>query len=261
MARNRGCSLLLVDGRAGSKELIEPLRELGLPVTRTTLDYGDVAFTGKGRKGKPVDIGIEFKTLNETIGSIRDGRLAGHQLPGLSPFTEQPTFDYAWLLIEGHWSHDRQGLVSAYSKYKREWAPVPGKMNASEYEGHLLTYCLNAGVFVRETSSRRDTLRWLCRLYRWWTDKAMDGHKGHMAMHKPTTFIPLNDRRQAMTRWPGVGVRVSLAAERAFGSVANAAAANARQWAALEVPEKNGKSRMFGMKNAERVVEFLRRTK
>jgi ERCC4-type nuclease len=254
--------LLLIDYRAGSRELIQPLRDLGLPVEKTTLNFGDVAFSGNGRKGKSVDIGIEFKTLNETIGSIRDGRLAGHQLPGLSPFTEQPTFDYAWLLIEGAWTSDRQGLVCAYSKYRQQWAPVPGKMNASEYEGHLLTYFLNAGIMVKETNTRRDTLRWIARQYRWWTDTdSMDDHKSHLAMHKPTTFIPLNERRQAMTRWPGVGVRVSLAAERAFGSVANAAAANARQWATLEVPDKNGKSKLFGMKHAERVVEFLRGTK
>jgi ERCC4-type nuclease len=77
--------MLLVDSRAGSRDLVKPLAKvLGTDnVEETTLDFGDVAFTGRGPNNTPLDIGIEHKQVADIVACCRDGRFAGHQLPGM----------------------------------------------------------------------------------------------------------------------------------------------------------------------------------
>src|SRR4051812_5465590 len=91
--------MLLVDPRAGSVNLIEPLRAQGLEVVETHLESGDVGFIGRGEGGVPVHIGVEYKTLSDCISSMRTGRLEGHQLLGMR--ADPPLYDFAYLLIEG----------------------------------------------------------------------------------------------------------------------------------------------------------------
>ena len=58
---------MLVDRRAGSKELVKPLRKKGLEVVETELEFGDVSFVGKGNGGADVHIGIEYKRLSDLV--------------------------------------------------------------------------------------------------------------------------------------------------------------------------------------------------
>ena len=102
-----GRSVIFVDYRAGSHELVAPLKALGLPVEETTLDAGDVAFSGRGEKGKEVLVGIEYKRLSDLISSLRTERLQGHQLVAMS----EAGFDYSWLLIEGELLYDSRGRL------------------------------------------------------------------------------------------------------------------------------------------------------
>src|SRR5260370_1150504 len=108
--------MLLVDYRAGSKELVKPLvKLLGADmVEETSLDFGDVAFTGRGPKDTPLDIGIEFKTIGDIAQCCRDGRFAGHQLPGM-----RKTYAHSWLMIEGTWRHDDAGFITTYQGPRR----------------------------------------------------------------------------------------------------------------------------------------------
>lgn len=245
---------LLIDDRAGSKELAAPLEKLGLDVTLTRLEFGDVAFEGRGVKGSTVDVGIEFKRLGEMVTSIRDGRFAGHQLPGLA------MYDHRWLLIEGYWKHDATtGKIVTYQGRGRGWRPLHGGMSASEYEKHLLTFELCGGVHVRQTNARADSLRVLADMYRWWTDSALDDHTSHVAVHQPATMAPLSDYRAAVYRWPGVGIKISAAVEEKWGpSILDAAKAGPEEWSELTTVDGSGKARRFGHEAAQRVVRFLR---
>lgn len=250
--------MVLVDNRAGSVDLIAPLRTLGVEAEPTTLEFGDVCFSGRGPNDSFLNIGIEFKKLGEMVTSIRDGRFTGVQLPGLSPVVEHPTYDRAFLLIEGLWTHNKAGLVSQWSKFRQSYTPIPGRMSAAEYEKHLLTFELCGGISVMQTNTRADTLRWLVNTYHWFTDKAMDQHKGHLAPHHAATLIPLSPFRQAVSKWPGIGVRTSLAVERHFdGSIAAAASAGVANWASVTTVDKSGKPRRLGMATAEKLVNFL----
>jgi ERCC4-type nuclease len=247
--------MLLIDNRAGSKELVKPLTKiLGENVVQsTTLDFGDVAFTGRGVKNAPLDIGIEFKQLGDIMQCCRDGRFSGHQLPGM-----RKTYDYSWLLIEGMWRHDEtSGLITAYKGPHRGWATVPGKMRAAEFEKHLLTFELCGGVHVRYVNTRADSVRAIVELYRWWTDRALDSHTSHLAIHTPVTLGVISPFRQAVMAWPGVGLKFSKTLEKWAGRrVDVAATASVTQLSELETD-----GRRFGEANAAKLVKFLRGVK
>ncbi len=228
--------MILVDRRIGSNDLLKPLQQAGLEAKLVELEFGDIAFEGKGEQGASLNIGVEFKRLGDLISSLRSGRLAGHQLPGLLK-----TYDRAWLLIEGNWQHNEQGLVTSFQK-GRGWTPVHGKMTAAELETTVLTLELCGGLHVRYVNTRRDTLRFLSNLYRWWTDRALDGHHSHLAVHTPPATFEVSAFRAAVCQWPGIGLKTSRAVEQAFhGSITKAAAASVETWASIETGDSAGK--------------------
>jgi ERCC4-type nuclease len=252
--------MILVDRRVGSKELAVPLEKAGLPVFRNKdkslpeLDFGDVAFSGRGTKGSSVDISIELKTLTDFVGSVRSGRLAGHQLPGL-----RAAYDHAWLVIEGRWHTDDKGNVVTWQGQSRGLRPLPGNMSASELEKHVLTFELCGGLHTRYTNSRQDTVRFIANLYRWWTDQALDHHTSHMAVHDQPTLVPISPWRHAFCKLPGIGVKSSKAvAEHFENSLARAACAGVTEWSNIEVhDESTGKTRRLGVSTAERITRFM----
>lgn len=249
--------MIYVDYRSGSKELIAPLRRAFLDdkmVEETDLKFADLFFEGRGIGGKPVDIGIEFKKLGEMITSCRDGRFAGHQLPGLTG--PKKHYDYAWLLVEGAWRADGAGMVAQFQGPRRGWRAVPGRMRASEYEKHLHTFSVCGGIHVLQSDVRDSTIRMLVNLYRWWTDCDLDKHTSHLAVHQPSMLVEVSGFRRAVMQWPGVGLEFSKAVEQHFkGSIVDAANASAAEWAEIET---GGKSRRrLGHANAAKVVAFL----
>lgn len=246
----KGRAVLLVDSRAGSRDLTKSLKKLlgADRVEETTLDFGDLAFTGRGAGDKPLDVGIEFKKLADIAQCCRDGRFAGHQLPGMVK-----TYDYSWLLIEGNWRSDGSGLVATYQGPRRGWHPIPGRMRASELEKHILTFELCGGIHTRYVNERADTLRFVVNLFRWWSDRAFDAHTSHLAVHEPAMLGEVSDFRRAVMQWPSIGLKTSKSVEEEFnGSVTKAATASMFQWSQIQT---NGKR--FGESNATRVFRFL----
>jgi ERCC4-type nuclease len=246
--------MLLVDYRAGSKELIKPLAKiLGKDnVIEESLDFGDIAFAGRGANGTSLDVGVEFKTIADIAQCCRDGRFAGHQLPGM-----RKTYDYSWLVVEGRYRHDANGLVTTFGR--RGWTPMPGRLRASEFEKHLLTFELCGGIHLRHTDERADSVRFLSNLYRWWTDKALDSHSSHLAIHQPAALGETSDFRRAVMAWPGIGYKMSAAVEKEFkGSIAGAATADVFQWAEIATTSDKGKVTRMGRVEAEKLVKFLR---
>lgn len=249
--------MILVDYRQGSAELVTPLKRLGLPVEKTTLDFGDLAWEGRGAHGQSVDIGVEFKLLPELVQSLRSGRLVGHQLLGMrgAEAGTEPLYDFAWLVVEGQWRTDKRGQVC--TRVRRGWKPVHGQMSGGELEKQLLTLQLCGGLNVRFTSTRTDTLRVLSSLYRWWTDTDLDRHTSHLAIYHPPTLVPISDFRRVVKALPDVGMKVSLAAQKKFKSLRRAFNATEGEWAELTAIDDNGKARKLGARTASRIVRII----
>ena len=239
--------MILIDRRVGSNDLVAPLKAAGFDAQLVELAFGDIAFEGKGPNGTMLNIGVELKVLGDLINSLRTGRLAGHQLPGLLK-----TYDYAWLLVEGQWRANAAGQVTT-QKRRGIWAAVPGKMSASELDKQLLTLELCGGLHVAHTHTRADTLRFICNLYRWWTDRSLDGHTSHLALHVAPAVYAISPFRAAVYQWPGIGVKMSKAVEQVFKTVRCAASASVEEWGQITTGD-----RKLGKKTAERVVKFLR---
>jgi ERCC4-type nuclease len=241
--------MIYVDSRAGSKDLVKPLATLlgANLVEETDLTFGDLYFAGRGIGGHSVAIGVEHKRLGDIIQCCRDGRFAGHQLPGL-----RKTYDHAWLLIEGAWRADAQGFVATYKGPQQGWKAVPSKMRASEYEKHLLTFQVCGGVHVAQVDVRESTLRFLVNLYRWWSDVDLDKHTSHLAIHQPAMLGEVSAFRRAVMAWPSIGLKTSTAVEQHFDSIMDAATAETSEWEKVMVD-----GRRLGTKTAERIVRFL----
>lgn len=251
--------MILVDSRIGSADLAEPLADMGLPVETTTLDYSDICFEGRGDDDRRVGIGIELKKLPDLVSSLRTGRLSGHQVPGLSG--PDKVFDYAWVLIEGHYRPSANGVIEVPKPKRRfkqdEWVELPGRMTLAEMEKRVTTLELLCGLHIRYTSSRANTLHFLANLYRWWTDRAMDQHTSHLTPHTAHSFLPLSDFRQTVMRFPNVGLKASRAVEEYFdGSLRDAVNASVNDWAEIVTIDKTGKPRRLGTKAAQNIVEF-----
>ena len=247
--------MILVDYRQGSQELVSPLAALGLPVDETTLDFGDVAFEGRGAAGAHVNVGIEFKKLGELIGSLRSERLQGHQLPGMCAM-----YDYRYLLVEGELHYNRQGTLVQTSKFRRgEPAPMPGNMTIGELVKRLHVLQMCAGMTTIWSRSRKETLLQIQLLYRVWTDTALDEHKSHLGDYTPPSTVPLSPFRSVIQKFPNVGRAVSAAAQSEFRSIYRAVNATTEEWAELQLADKHGKLKRFGTKNAESVMEVIHR--
>lgn len=241
---------MFVDSRVGSKMLAPKLRQAGLPVTVTRLEYGDVAFQGQPTRGTVPDIGIEFKTLGDLVSSLRTNRLAGHQLVGL-----RQAYDVAYLVVEGVLAVDTRGHLFSQSG-RQSFRSL--HMSASELLKRVLTLHHNGGLIPWFTTRRRETILVLEALYRFWTDKSLDEHTSHIAIHEPPTLVTISEFRQAVCKWPGVGLEWSRAVEQTFGgSIRRAVVAPERDWSEMCI-QKADKRRRFGHTAAKRVREFFK---
>lgn len=221
-----GCKIILVDDRAGSKELADLLNDSIL----TTLEYGDVAFMGNGPTGE-IKIGAERKAINDLIQSINSGRLSGHQLPGLLE-----TYDKVYLLVEGYWRANRKdGRVEVlrHGKFK----PLgDSKFTSKRVWGYLTALNASTGVTVFTTSDMGETALLIEELHQWWNQKWEKHHSATMMnkLNPPTAYLrpgkPSLIRRIAV-ELPGIGYYRVRNVEEAFGeSVKKMFEASEEEW-------------------------------
>lgn len=259
-------SKLLVANESGSKELIEPLKRLGLPVeavTHQVLPFGDLAFMGRGEGGSPLYVGIELKKVQELVQSLISKRFQGHQLIGLTQ-----DFDRRYLLIEGDFHHDDKGRAVVFRGVGRP-RPLQGAPSAVTLEQEILNIQTRGGCWIRHTTTRRDTLRFIVACYRYWTDKDLDEHKSHLAVYAPDLdkglFTPPSDFRKALTvMLPGIGISVSGAVERHVGTerplreqLLRVLGMKESEWAALETFDRHGDGKKLGTSKARKILEAL----
>ena len=257
-------SKMLVANDTGSKELVEPLVKLGIPAVATKLEFGDIAFMGRGEAGAPLYVGIELKKVGELVQSLRSKRLQGHQLLGLTR-----DFDRRYLLIEGDFHHDGEGRAVVY-RGRGKPKPLAGAPNAIAFEQEIINIQTRGGCWVRHTTTRRDTLRFIQACYRYWTDKDLDEHKSHLAVYSPDLdnklLSPPSDFRKALqVLLPGIGFAASKRIEEECwdkelqqGSFRQMMLRSESWWAGLMTFDKKGNSKRLGASRAKAIMEALK---
>ena len=228
--------MILVDPRAGSCELVAPLAAAGLPVEEEMLEFGDMVFRGRGELGKPLLIGIEHKKIPDLVQSLMSDRLI-YQLIGNPehPGGMLAAYDRNYLVIEGDWDHDQAGRVVVFGGLKGRRVPLKGAPLASVLEQRILTLETRGGLRVRWTRNQKETIRYVCALYRFWVDRDLDDHKSHLAVHAPdldrALRIPLTLKRQVAAQLPGIGFERSRAVDTHFPSIWAMVNASEKEWA------------------------------
>jgi len=186
---------LLVDYRTGSKDLALPLKALGCKCVVNEkgeavddLEFADCAFVGNGPGGRPWQVGIEVKTIDDVVQCIHSGRFAGHQLIGL-----MRDYDEAWLCIEGMWRTSPYGLLETAkvipckepNKQLLIWSPI-GVGRTRWMTSTVLEWLMTMTRAQTEAGmplllwrgwDRLETIRFVAAHYHWWTDDAYEKHK------------------------------------------------------------------------------------
>lgn len=245
--------MLFVDYRDGSKELKEPLRRLGLPVTPASdhddLPAGDLAFLGRGEKGEGVWIGVEHKRLSDLMQSLRSNRMNEQALK------MQKEFRFRYLMIEGDLHVDDQGRFLRRSKRGR-FTPMPG-LNAAELFKRVFVLHIAFGLVPIWTANQRISLKQIQFLYRVWTDTDMDKHKSHLAIYEPPSIVEPTPFVRTVKTYPECGLKFAKAAQSQFRTIRRATNATAEEWAAIEATDDKGKTRRFGALNAAKIITHV----
>lgn len=231
---------MLVDTRAGSKELIAPLLARGVDVEPAMLAYGDISFLGNSPRGA-IGIGIEHKTVTDILACLQSKRFVGHQLPGMLE-----EYGRSYLVIEGVFrANPRDGILevpyrggSGWMRWgsgkQRRWARP---MMYRDFLG-FLTSIEEAGVRVRRTITREDTIEALISLYRWWSKK-WDKHASLSAIYDGDRISERDEvlqvRRAGLARTiaaqlPGIGWKKSARVVGVMPTVFDMATADVAEW-------------------------------
>ena len=176
------------------------------------------------------------------------------------------------------------GLVEAHNSFfeKAIWTnqclrlgfpPLPQsqiRCSAAKAASHALPRALDDAIDALDLPIRKDTVRFISALYRWWTDGDMESHRSHLAMHEGPDFdqqlrIPVSDFRQAIAKLDAIGYRTSEYLEKAAwdhtlqcGSWEKLRALTVEEIAELTTRTDKGEARRIGMPRAIRIKKALR---
>lgn len=227
--------MIYVDDRTGSSDLFPMLRRLGLPSTMTRLTFGDISFIGNGPEDLPISVGIEVKSLKDILTCMTDGRFTGHQLPGMLQSYQQ-----VWLLLQGSYRACPLTGILQQLKPNGQWYEATlgsRRFMWKDLETWLLSVQVKGGLNLHKCSGWNEGAQWIGTLYRWWTSKAYEDHRGHLGVH--SSNLPLFDRailvrptlcRMVALQLPGIGVEKSGQVADYFGSVHNMVTADITDW-------------------------------
>lgn len=224
--------MILVDDREGSAGLVNGLRRSGIEAELKRMEFGDCCWIGNGPDGD-VLVGVELKTVEDLLASMRSGRLCGHQLPGMSE-----EYFAIYLIVEGLVREDPEsGVLQRF--HRGQWQDViVGRQRFlwSEMEAYLTTIDTIVGVHVRRTSTPRETVSCIRTLYQWW-QKPWDRHSSHKVLYTPLPQNSLLVRpsvlRRVAAQLPMIGYDRSREVEKAFGTVFAMANADEKAWLAV----------------------------
>lgn len=232
---------LVLDPRAGSGDLADPLRAL-VPVEVRQLEFGDVEIVGRGPEERPVLVGYELKKVGDFLQCVRDERFVGHQLPGL-----RKAYEISYLVLEGMWVCGPNGQLMILKRDKKQPhryevdEPPFGEWNYLTLRKHVTTLEMKTGLRVAYTADRRSTVGFLAAEYQWWRAK-YEGHQSHLALRQKdleseNSMVEFEAEFQSTRKMKvvadilrGVGIKRALAASRAFRSIRAMVNATVKDW-------------------------------
>ncbi len=223
--------MILVDDRAGSKELLKYFVHCDAHLVRQP--YGDIAFLGEGPEGDLIPVGIEVKTVGDVLNCITDGRFAGHQLPGLNRH-----YSVVYLIVQGPIRADKWGVLCV--PRKGGLYPIMKGSRAfmwRDLHSWLFTMEMMGGVKVRITNSQRETGMLCLALYRWWTAKVWEDHTSHLAFdlsHRPALLPEYNLVTRMAACLDKVGWKKAQAVGARFKTVKEMVEAEVKDWLEIE---------------------------
>jgi ERCC4-type nuclease len=233
-----------VDPREGSQNLVEPLSTMGIPIRKEKLEYGDVSFAGRGPEDSVLGVGIEYKSVSDLLQSWHDGRLLGHQMPGMLS-----SYSIVYLLVEGIISADVDDRIRLWGG-KRGWETVRSETKYSNLVGWLESLRHLYGVHVLMSANLLTSSVQVASTYRWW-QKDYSTHGTPVTIHTPALrrdlIVPTRIMKVAAT-FPGVGSEKLLDIESKFGSIREMVNADAATWRQVDG---------IGKKTADTIIKYL----
>ncbi len=228
--------MITIDNRIGSKELYRHIPHNMCRLDR--LEFGDVAFTGKGKDKSTVLIGIERKTIGDFVNSMSTGRLSGHQLIGLSN-----SYDYSYIIIEGMWRGDKDGMLEVYNG--KRWKKLSFGRREWYYngvEGLIETLSLQGGMQVRKTygmskiACLRATAGKIMELHHYWNSKEYEEHRSHLQFNRSDAIALTKQSlvRRVANQLSGVGWKRAKEIDKHFNSVVSMCVSDEQDWFNIE---------------------------
>lgn len=214
-----------VDTRAGSKDYITPLRNLGVSVSPEILAAGDFEILGSGPGGHPTLVGVEIKSVEDAVQCMRNGRFAA-QLRGM-----RESFEVSWLLIEGRVLAGEKGMSVRRGE---RWYTIPGRVGYQEFAAWTQSMCQAGGVLLWRTETQAESVLWLRALELWWTTKEYEQHRAHLDYYQPpivgNPFAEPSLALRVAACLPHIGGVKAERAAKHFGSVKKIVLASAEDW-------------------------------
>lgn len=209
---------ILVDSRIGSKEFIDYLPPDRAELAK--LEFGDFSFIGNGEGGAVVSVGLERKTIRDLAACMIDGRLCGHQIPGM-----MRTYHYIYLIIEGRWGYGQDGILRIYD---RGGGPYGTPLNVGQHRfmardiDKYLNTLMVSGIMVWKTYNRLETAHLIQALYSWWNDKQFCEHNTLKTSYDNNLGILENPIPVKMLKAiPGIGEEKAWELYKKYGSIVN----------------------------------------
>lgn len=244
-------SPLYVDRREDSSRvahdkvpLIDHLLKLHLPAQSATLPFGDVSFLWRGKDDIPISVGLEIKKISDAVACMRDGRFAGHQLPGMYRMYQR-----RYLILVGEYSSDRHGNLVV--PRGNQWVPyadiihLRSELKYASFVEWLTSLVIQGGVIKEEVNSEASLVRKVAALYEWgqqpWASHRSlqtfdrsgetDGMLGEIG--EEVDLAPMTLVRRWAACLPGIGFTKSVGALQEFGTPRELANADEKRWSKI----------------------------
>lgn len=184
--------MVIVDERGGShglegaKKRLADLRRRGVDADLGLLPYGDYGIPGNGPGGRTVMVGVELKTTNDILSSLRSNRLMGHQVPGMVGADGNPgMFDRSWLVTEGIWKEAPNGDLEVYRGSWQTFSAHKGRLQMAHLESWILSAVTAGGLQYWHAALPMDTARFVAGLHHFWVDKEYEDHRASDVIYRP----------------------------------------------------------------------------
>jgi ERCC4-type nuclease len=233
--------MIRLDRRVGSRELAPLFRPYGLTAEVCELEFGDLSWFGLGPGKKEVTITIERKVVDDLLQSFTQGRLSGHQLPGIVR-----DYDYAYLIVEGIWRPGVDGEVQVWQGNGGGGRWQSRGVMYSAVTNYLQGLSLRAGVNVWRTGSKEETVAFTASQYRMWQEP-WESHTSHQALYSPNMMsgdpegrrVHLIERKVSLAedwafRLPRIGEKMARKVAQVFKSGERLATARMDEWQAID---------------------------